>query len=174
MLIITIITENSPDIMQELAEEARTDYKNINELIVKHEKMKEYCRGLLAVKEKIQSQLEELMKAIDEIKVVKESERVAYTKEIQQYRTKNEHLLKELNLLRKKKHTALEDHKFTEVTTPINTNLLIDSSEIELLDPIGQGSSSTVYKANYKEVLVAVKKMTITEEKPQQAMVYFA
>eukprot|EP01022_Parablepharisma_sp_SALTPOND_P001046 TRINITY_DN105483_c1_g1_i1.p1 TRINITY_DN105483_c1_g1~~TRINITY_DN105483_c1_g1_i1.p1 ORF type:complete len:337 (-),score=48.87 TRINITY_DN105483_c1_g1_i1:469-1479(-) len=162
--------QNSPEIIQELAEETRTDYKNINELVVKYEKMKEYCRGLMYVKQKFQDQLDELTAAITDLRTQKEREKHAYIKEIQQYKTKNEQLLKELNVLRKKKHIALEDHKIVDTTT-INTNLLVDPKEIELLSPIGQGSSSMVYKAKYKEVVVAVKKMTITEEKPQQAMV---
>jgi hypothetical protein len=160
---------SSPEIIQELQEEAKTDYKNINDLVVKYEKMKEYCRGLMFVKNKLQSQMEELNAAIKDLKTTKDKEKIANAKEVQQYKTKNDQLLKELNILRKKKHTTLEDHKITDA--PINTNLLVDPSEIEILTPIGQGSSSIVYRANYKEALVALKKMIITEEKPQQAMV---
>ncbi len=155
--------------MQELEEETKTEYKNTNELIAKYEKTKEYCRSLLFVKQKLQGQVEELSAAVKDLRDSKEKEKAAFAKEMQQMKTKNDHMLMELNVLRKKKHTALEDHKGIE--TPINTNLLIDSGEIEVLAPIGQGSSSVVYKAKYRETLVALKKMTITEERPQQAMV---
>ena len=164
------LSPNSPEIAQELEEDAKAEYKNTNELVVKYEKMKEYCRGLMFVKRKLQGQLDELSAAIGDLKGLKEKEKSSCMKEIQQLKIKNEQLLRELNVLRKKKHIALEDHKIAD--TPVNTNLMVDASEVEILTPIGQGSSSLVYKAKYKETLVAVKKMTITEEKPQQAMVY--
>jgi len=134
--------------------------------------MKEYCRGLMNVKQKLQDQLDEVTAAISDLKTLKEKEKTGYLKEIHQLKTKNEQLMSELNVLRKKKHTVLDDHKLSE-NPPINTNLLVDPSEISILSPIGQGSSAVVYKVNYKEVTVALKKMVITEEKPQQAMVFF-
>jgi len=134
--------------------------------------MKEYCRGLLFVKQKLQSQVDEINAAIKDLRETREKERISMGKDIQQLKLKNDQLAKELNIIRKKKHTVLEDHKISD-TPQISSNLLIETSDINILTPVGQGSSSIVYKAMYRETLVAVKKLVILEEKPQQAMVSF-
>ena len=108
--------------------------------------MKDYCRKLMSSKQKLQVRFEDISTSASEAK-------------------KSNHSHDYL----KKEHD--EDHKLLEQNN-INLNLIVDSKEIEILSPIGQGSCSMVYKANYKELIVAVKKMTVTEEKPQQAMVF--
>jgi hypothetical protein len=173
--------------MQELVEEPKIDYEDINDLIVKYENLRDYCRRLMSSKQKLQNRFDDLSNEFEEFKVQTTSYKHESIKpEVQRRESntaekkemisvvKNGLTKKSINIIKKdlitRKLIPTEENKLLD-TYSINRNLLIDSTDLHTLSLIGQGASSTVYKARYKELLVAAKKMIINDERPQQAMV---
>ena len=90
--------------------------------------------------------------------------------------------MNEMNLIRRKKLTnegrvsfggGKTDKEEKGVVIGPNPNMIINSQNVDLLNIIGEGSSGIVYQALYKGTPVAVKKLVLSGERPQQALVVF-
>jgi len=176
-------------------EESKIDYADINDLIVKYENLRDYCRRLMSSKQKLQNRFDDLSNEFEELKAQITSHKddpIKSEPQIQRREpniTENTSMKKKevisvvknglakrsINIVKKdlitKKLIPTEENKLLD-TYSINRNLLVDSTDLHTFSLIGQGASSSVYKAKYKELFVAVKKMIINDEKPQQAMVH--
>lgn len=156
-------------IKQELTENS-IDCKNLNELLQKYQKLHNFYLHTQKYNDSLEAKIADMQENFSKKQETFEREMKFLQSEVKLLKMKNNELLQELNMLRKKKLISIETFNSTDSSSISKSYLSLSYDDLKFFEPIGEGASGKVFKAEYREVIVAAKKIEIKEDKPHQIL----